>query len=251
MNFAKTVPVQTLVIDNIQTIDLETPHTIETEINQIETDSIKITDHETTQTMNQTTIDQITITITSDQVTILKLEIRNIIIDKEIFFVNHRTEIIHNIKIHTKTIEVVHQNIKVKLTKYNQLKKLNQTLPALITQTTELQLNHVTCKSTDNETETENILSINMLQVENEYETPIESNYYQNNQDSFQNPDNIQELINYTEQELKGSSSTNNIYQNASNKVQLPKEKIWTIPLLLESPKKKIYNHQISKLIFL
>ena len=251
MNFAKTVPVQTLVIDNIQTIDLETPHTIETEINQIETDSIKITDHETTQTMNQTTIDQITITITSDQVTILKLEIRNIIIDKEIFFCQspHRNNTQYqNSHQNYRSSTPKHQS---QITKYNQLKKLNQTLPALITQTTELQLNHVTCKSTDNETETENILSINMLQVENEYETPIESNYYQNNQDSFQNPDNIQELINYTEQELKGSSSTNNIYQNASNKVQLPKEKIWTIPLLLESPKKKIYNHQISKLIFL
>ena len=65
--------------------------------------------------------------------TILKIEIRIIKMDKEIFL-NHRTEIIHNIKIQNKTIEVVHLNIKDKLTKYNQLKKLNQTLPVLITQ---------------------------------------------------------------------------------------------------------------------
>ena len=55
-----------------------------------------------------------------------------------------------------------------------------------------------------------------MLQIENEYETPIESNYYQKNHNNFQNADNIQEIIDYTEQELKRSSSTNNIYQNKS-----------------------------------
>ena len=78
----KTVPVQILVIDTIQTIDLETPHTfetpqtIETEIIQIiETDSIKITDHETIQTIDQTTIDQTTITITIDHVKIPKTEV--------------------------------------------------------------------------------------------------------------------------------------------------------------------------------
>ena len=65
-----------------------------------------------------------------------------------------------------------------------------------------------------------------MLQIENEYETSIESNYYQNNHDNFQNPDKIQEIKEYTEQEIKRSSSTNNIYQNASKKTQLPKEKI-------------------------
>ena len=78
----KTVPVQILVIDTIQTIDLETPHTfetpqtIETEIIQIiETDSIKIKDHETIQTIDQTTIDQTTITITINHVKIPKTEV--------------------------------------------------------------------------------------------------------------------------------------------------------------------------------
>ena len=74
-----------------------------------------------------------------------------------------------------------------------------------------------------------------MLQSENEYETPIESDYYQNNRNHFPKSDNTQK--NYTEQELKGSSSTNNIYQKTTKKVQT-KEKVWTIPLLLESPKK-------------
>ena len=76
-----------------------------------------------------------------------------------------------------------------------------------------------------------------MLQIENNYTTPVESNYYQNNHNNLQNSDNIQQIIDHTEQELKVSSSTNNKYQNASNKIQLPKEKISTIPLLLESPK--------------
>ena len=89
---------------------------------------MKITDHETIQT-----IDQNIIIITIDHVTILRIEIQIIKIDKEMFL-NHRTEIIHNIKNHSKTIEV---NFKDKLTKYNQLKKLNQTLPFLITQKTQ------------------------------------------------------------------------------------------------------------------
>ena len=45
-------------------------------------------------------------------------------IDKE-FFLNHRTEIIHNIRNHNKTLEVVHLNIKDKIAKYYLLKKLN------------------------------------------------------------------------------------------------------------------------------
>ena len=32
-----------------------------------------------------------------------------------------------------------------------------------------------------------------MLQIENEYGTPIEPNYFQNNNKHLQNPDNIQE----------------------------------------------------------
>ena len=123
------VQIQTPEIDFIQTTVLEIHHTIETEtIQTTETDNIKITDHETIQTIDQTLI-----IIIIDHVTILKNEIQIIQVDKEIFL-NHRTEIKHNIKTHNKSIEVVHLNIKDKLTKYNQLKKLNQTLPVLITQ---------------------------------------------------------------------------------------------------------------------
>ena len=44
-----------------------------------------------------------------------------------------------------------------------------------------------------------------MLQIENEYETPFESNYFQINNYQFQNSNNTQNIINYTEQALKGS----------------------------------------------
>ena len=92
------------------------------------------------------------------------------------------------------------------------------------TETTELQLNHVIYESTDDESKTETMLSIIMLQIENEYETPLESNYCQNNNNHFQNPYNIQEKTVYTEQELNGSSSTNNIYQNTLNTIQITKK---------------------------
>ena len=42
-----------------------------------------------------------------------------------------------------------------------------------------------------------------MLQIENEYETPIESNYYKNNKHHLQNSDNTQKNTYYNEQEFK------------------------------------------------
>ena len=61
------------------------------------------------------------------------------------------------------------------------------------------------CKSTVDESDTEKTPLRNMLHIENEYETPFESNYFQNNNYQFQNSDNTQNIINYTEQALKGS----------------------------------------------
>ena len=81
-----------------------------------------------------------------------------------------------------------------------------------------------------------------MFQIENEYETSKKSKYYQNKNTHFQNPNKTQKTTDYTKQELIGSSSTNNIYQNTFNKVQLFKQKNWTIPLLLENPKSKDFQ---------
>ena len=42
----------------------------------------------------------------------------------------------------------------------------------------------------------------------------------------FKNPDNTQNIADYTEREIKGSSSTIKIYQNKANKVRIPKKKL-------------------------
>ena len=87
-----------------------------------------------------------------------------------------------------------------------------------------------------------------MIQIENEYKTiiyeiPKESNYYQNHDffllNYFDRPMNNNKTRDDTEEEPTKSTGTNHIYQSVSNKTQIPKEKIWTIPVLLESPKKK------------
>ena len=53
------------------------------------------------------------------------------------------------------------------------------------TENTELQLNHINCESTDSESDTDNTISVNMIKVENDYETivyeqPFSSHIYQN-----------------------------------------------------------------------
>ena len=51
-----------------------------------------------------------------------------------------------------------------------------------------------------------------MLQIENENETPMESNFNESF-NKFEISDKTQNITDYTEQERKLSSSTNNIYQ--------------------------------------
>ena len=85
-------------------------------------------DQETTETIDQTkiiiTLDHVKPPIT--EILITQTDQENIL--------SHHIEILHNIKIHNKTIEEAHLNIKDKSSKYNQLKKPNQTLLVLITQ---------------------------------------------------------------------------------------------------------------------
>ena len=49
-----------------------------------------------------------------------------------------------------------------------------------------------------------------MLQIQKEYKTPIDSNYYQNKKsfNKFEKSDYTRNTTGYTEQELKGSSTT-------------------------------------------
>ena len=95
------------------------------------------------------------------------------------------------------------------------------------------------CESTYDESETENSLSKNILQIENEYETPTESNYYQTNQKliNFEKSDNTQNITDYAEQELKESSSMNNITKIQHVNNNHLRKKLGQIPLLLEKSK--------------
>ena len=95
-----------------------------------------------------------------------------------------------------------------------------------------------------------------MLKVENDYgpfinEQPIYFHIYQNN-DQFlliyytrpisynTTKEKIEKIVEeLTEEKPTECSSTNNFYQNKPRETQIHKEKIWTIPLLLESPKSK------------
>ena len=132
--------IQILEIKIIQIIDLETLHIIEIEIiptigietiQMIEILDIKVTDQAIILTTDQTITDQNITTIKIDHAIIHRTEIQVITIDKETTL-SHHIGITHVIKIHKKIIEVVHLNIKGKLIKYKQLKKLSQTPLVLI-----------------------------------------------------------------------------------------------------------------------
>ena len=124
------VPIQTQKIDTIPTTDQETLRTIEIEAIQtigievtqtIEIKIIQTTDHGITHTIDQIIKDQMIITKT-DQEIIHKTETQATTIDIEII-PNHLIEIIIVTPILIIDIEVTHQSIKDKLTKYKQKKK--------------------------------------------------------------------------------------------------------------------------------
>ena len=95
-----------------------------------------------------------------------------------------------------------------------------------------------------------------MITVENDYEPiiceqPFSSHIYENQsellQDYYTRPirndvsieQNVNEINTVVNNE-KQRSSTNHIYQNIQK--EQPREKIWTIPFLLESPKSKEFQ---------
>ena len=94
------------------------------------------------------------------------------------------------------------------------------------------------------------------MHVENDYEPiiyeqPIYSHKYQNHNqfllNYFTRPINSNKTIEkiveeITEEKPREGSSTKNIYQFISEEAQLQKEKTWTIPLFLESPKCKQFQ---------
>ena len=118
----------------------------------------------------------------------------------------------------------------------------------------ELQLNHINCESSDTENDTDNTISLNMITVENEYESIIYEqlftshiyenqlellhNYYTGPSHTTQATQEVNEIntvIKPDEKDETQCSNTKHISQNIQN--QQPREKIWTIPFLLESPR--------------
>ena len=119
-----------------------------------------------------------------------------------------------------------------------------------------MQLNNINCEITDSESDTENTISINMINVEKDYEPiiyeqPIHSHIYQNHDHFLLNyytrtisnnttKEKIQKIVKeVAEEKPTERPNTNNIYRNLQKGKHLQKEKIWTIPLLKESPKSK------------
>ena len=109
-------------------------------------------------------------------------------------------------------------------------------------ESTELQLNNINCEFTDSESDTENTISINMINVENDYEPfiyeqPIYSHIYQNHDQFLINyyrrpipnkttKEKIQRIIEeVTEDKSTECSNTNYIYQYKPKKTHLQKEK--------------------------
>ena len=128
--FLDPVPNQTQGIDTILRIDHETHCTIEIETiptigievtQTIEITIIQTTDHGITRIIDQINKDQMTITKTN-QGKIHQIETQVTTIDFEII-PSHLIGIIIVTPILNIDIEVIHQNIKDKLTKYKQMKK--------------------------------------------------------------------------------------------------------------------------------
>ena len=132
----------------------------------------------------------------------------------------------------------------------------------------ELQLNHINCESSDTESDTDNTICVNMITVINDYEPII----YEQPFTSHANENQLKLLHNYyiepidntqTTQEVKGINtvikpdkkdetqcpSTKHIYQNIQK--EQPREKIWTIPFLLESPRNKEFQPPDLEIDFL
>ena len=136
------------------------------------------------------------------------------------------------------------------------------------TENIELQVNHINCESTDSESDTDNNILVDMISVENDYESityeePFSSNIYENQlallnnyylgpiSNDTQTTQKVNKINteNFTDKDNVQSSTTYHIYQNIQK--EQPREKIWTIPFLLESPKNKEFQPPDLEIDFL
>ena len=124
------------------------------------------------------------------------------------------------------------------------------------------------CESTDSESDTDNNILFNMVSVENDYESityeePFSSHKIENRLELLNNyylgpisniTQTTQEVNKINTENLPDkdnvqSSTTNHIYQNIQK--EQSREKIWTIPFLLESPKNKEFQPPDLEIDFL
>ena len=134
--------------------------------------------------------------------------------------------------------------------------------------TNELQLNHINWKSSDTESDTDNTISVNMKTVENDYEPiiyeqPFTSHKYENqlellhnyyiepidNTQTTQEVNGINTVIKPDKKDETQCSNLKHIYQNIQK--EQPREKTWTIPFLLESPRNKEFHPPDLEIDFL
>ena len=247
------------------TTEIETIHTIEIEV--FRTIEIKITrtiDQEITHIIDQTITDQMII-IKIDHEIIHKIETQVTINDIEMsphMNNNHY----HNSKHRYRKSTPKHQR------HINQVRTNEATTsdpPGIDdTENHKIQLNHIHCESSDTESDTVNTISVNMITVENDYEPiiyeqPFTSqkyenqlellhNYYIGPTDTTPTAQEVNETNTVIKPDEKGKtqcSNTNHIYQNIQK--EQPREKIWTIPFLFESPRNKEFQPPDLEIDFL
>ena len=272
--FLDLIPNQEII--TIQTINHEIHHTIEIETTPIiRIEVIQTTEIRITRTINQGIIHIIDRTIT-DQTIITKID-RKIIhkIDTQVIIIvieiipNHHTGIIITIIILIIATEVVHLKHQRNINQVQSNPETTSDPPGIDdTVTDTLQLNQINCGSSDSESDAENTLSINMIKVENDYEPviyeqPFSSHIYENQSELLHNyyiepihstpttqkTNEINTTNQPNENEKTKCLNTNHIYQNIQKKQT--KEKIWTIPFLLESPRNKEFQPPDLEIDFL
>ena len=123
----------------------------------------------------------------------------------------------------------------------------------------ELQLNHINCESSDTESDTDNTIYVIMITVKNDcepiiYEQPFTSQIYENQLEHLhiyyigpidttqttQEVNGINTVIKPDKKDETQCSNTKHIYQNIQK--EQPREKIWTIPFLLESSRNQEFQ---------
>ena len=272
--FLDLIPNQEII--TIQTINHEIHHTIGIETTPIiGIEVIQTTETRITQTINQGIIHIIDRTIT-DQTIIIKTN-REIIhkIDTQVIIIV--IEIIPNSP-HRNNNNYNNSNNRHRSSTPKHQRHINQVQsnpettsdpPGIDdTVTYTLQLNQINCGSSDSESDAENTLSINMIKVENDYEPviyeqPFSSHIYENQSELLHNyyiepihstpttqkTNEINTTNQPNENEKTKCLNTNHIYQNIQK--EQPKEKIWTIPFLLESPRSKEFQPPDLEIDFL